>query len=435
MRLISLLLFLCLQAPLDLAHQLQTLSTQLVTQLTPPVDGYPSAIHDRNVRPKPAPPVLGPAGSTFLDPTFGSRLWRATDALTAGGSSLRMPSSAHLAAWNANSSIFYAVTEGGGVVFFAFDPQVGPTKLPTVITSQLEPTFSYVDLSTIYGVIQHRIEKWNIITGVMSEVLNLDSLGLNLGADTYVGGLLTVDNDVWVTFFGGTGQDKHYYIRHSQAGLLDVRTKGNWKIHAISMDRTGRYVMVYPAVDPNTGQMPVGVAQVQVWDTLSGSLTPMSRLPGGHDSQGYGVSVNADCCSNSTWDAAQWQARSLATPNTSTDLIGTVLTPQHVYDAEHSNWRMAKPDVKVPFITSTYRQGAGISQVDYPWRAWDEEIIAVATDGSGEVSRFAHHQSVNPAQFWNQPIINCSPNGRFCTFTSNWGQPTGRQNVFVVQLR
>jgi len=223
-------------------------------------------------------------------------------------------------------------------------------------------------------------------------------------------------------------------VYHSVAGLLDLRGR-TWTVHAISMDRTGRWVLIYPANDPETGTLPPGVAQVQVWDTVTGVLAPMTVHPAGHGAMGYGQFINQDCCTASTWDAAQWQLRRLATPNTTTDLIPSVLTPQHVYDADHTDWRAARPDVAVPVVSAGYRHGAGLSEIDYPRRAWDGEIIAIATDGSGVVWRFGHHQAVDPREFWNQPIIHCAPTGRVCVFTSNWGDAAGRQDVFLIVLR
>jgi hypothetical protein len=54
-------------------------------------------------------------------------------------------------------------------------------------------------------------------------------------------------------------------------------------------------------------------------------------LPGGNDSSAKGVWVNQDCCTNTSWDAAQWQFRSLATPQATQDLIDPVLTPKEIY--------------------------------------------------------------------------------------------------------
>jgi hypothetical protein len=105
----------------------------------------------------------------------------------------------------------------------------------------------------------------------------------------------------------------------------------------------------------------------------------------------------------------------------------------------------------VPFLDANYRQGDDTT----PWRAWDEEVFAVQTEGAGSggtIWRFAHHRSLvasdlNPLEisFWNTPRANVSPDGRWALFTSNWDKTLGidprndedgkhRQDVFLVQL-
>lgn len=420
-----------------------------------------TSLSDHSIKPKPAPLALGPAGFAFTDPTFGSPMWRVSDATTSAGSSIRVPSNAGIAAWNSDGTKFYGMTEGGATVVFGFDG-THVTKLNVQVPSQLEPAFSYTDPNAIYGVQGHRVKAWTLTgcstAGVCpaSDVLDLDVTYASLPlTDTYIGGLLTADGNQWATFFGGTGQDKHVFVHHSTKGLKDLRGVG-WKIHSIMLERSGQFVLIYPAVDPNTGQLPgcpgsACVAQIQVWDTKTDTISPVSTLNGGHASVGYGALVNADCCSGGTWDAAQWQIRSLIVPNAvPSNLIPAVLTPQHVYDADHTNWRAARSDAKVPIVSATYRVGAGLNEVDYPRRALDEEVFAIATDGSGNIWRFAHTQSlpsriVQPGtattppvyaiEFWAQPIVNVSPNGRYAIFTSNWGNATGRQDVFLVALR
>ena len=62
-----------------------------------------------------------------------------------------------------------------------------------------------------------------------------------------------------------------------------------------------------------------------------------SVLPG-HDAYGYGVAINQDCCTSTTWDAGQWQFRNFATPTLSHDLIATILSPKEVSLADHPSW-------------------------------------------------------------------------------------------------
>jgi hypothetical protein len=272
-----------------------------------------------------------------------------------------------------------------------------------------------------------------------------------------------------IAFFGGTSQDRHFYLvvfdrsnpanRHlldTLASTIDgvlTSTPLNFKIHAANIDRSGRYVTIYPTSADL--QAPRSAAPAYVWDLNTGSFTGLPLVAartGGHDAFGYGVRVNQDCCTASTWDAAQWQFRSMASPLTTLDLVTPVLLPKEVYLADHPSWHNAQPDRLVPFVDANYRYGANTT----PWRAWDEEIIAVetATPGSSaRIWRFAHHRSmvaddVDPSRisFWYTPRVNVSPDGRWALFTSNWEKTLGidprgeaggtyRQDLFLIELK
>src|SRR5471032_2579842 len=77
---------------------------------------------DRATYQKPALPQIGPAGSIFTDPTFGSRILRVTDANTRPGKtgySYTTPSAAHQTAWNTNSTYFYVRSVDGYFIPYA----------------------------------------------------------------------------------------------------------------------------------------------------------------------------------------------------------------------------------------------------------------------------------------------------------------------------
>ena len=108
------------------------------------------------------------------------------------------------------------------------------------------------------------------------------------------------------------------------------------------------------------------------------------------------------------------------------------------YDT-HPSWNNTRPNLKVPMVTSTYHE----DQWADPKCAWGDEIVAVATDGSGKVWRFAHNRSRvgHPNyNFWDTPRGNVSQDGRFFMFTSNWEDSLGkdktrdRDDVFIVKL-
>jgi hypothetical protein len=446
------------------------------------------AVTDRSPHAKPALPALGPAGSSVVDPVFLSTITRVTDGSTrpdALDRSYRTPSSAHQNAWSATGSRFYIVSGDGSVLPYTFDPRTGSARRvqPSttgagglVLSFYIEPQFSYVRDAVIYGSYSgtggtlRTIDQYDFTTASYSRLIDLDALVPGL-AGTYIGGLKSSagSTERIVTFFGGAGQDRHHYVvvfdaANPQASqLLDTTASTlngsptgvtlNFSLHSMNMDRSGRYVMLYPTSADQAGARKA--PQSVLWDTQTSTFTPMgvAALPYGHDAFGYGVYVNQDCCTSTTYDAAQWQFRSLASPFVTRDIITTVLSPKEVYLADHSTWNNARPDNSAPFVSAIYRHPTSTT----PWRAWDDEIIAVQTNAAPgaepAVWRFAHHRSdvtsdldATVTSFWYMPRPNVSPDGRWALFTSNWEKTLGadlrgdpgagaRQDVFLVALK
>ena len=446
------------------------------------------AITDRTARAKPPLPALSGAGYAFTDPTFGSRMVRITDRGVRPGAldrSYRTPSSTHANAWSADARYFYAVSTDGTVLPFSFDAAtMRASRLQPTTTGDggltlrffNEPTFSYVTPGVIYGTYSgsganlRSVDQYDLETGQYTQLLDLDALAPNL-AGTYTGGLgvSAGPTEKLYAFFGGTSQDRHFLLvvfdrnnpsnRHvvdTLASTVDgvpTNVLLNFSIHAANIDRGGRYVAIYPTgVDL---QAPRSADPVYIWDTITNIFTPLPLVAartGGHDAFGFGVRVNQDCCTVSTWDAAQWQFRYLDTPLTTWDLIAPVLLPKEVYLADHPSWHNAQSDRLVPFVDANYRYGTNT----VAWRAWDEEVFAVQTDAAGAgatVWRFAHHRSAvaddvdaSRISFWYTPRANVSPDGKWALFTSNWEKTLGtdprgeaggtyRQDVFMVELR
>jgi len=425
-----------------------------------------NAVTDRGPRAKPTLVRPGPAGSSLKDPVFGSRIWRVTDGATRSDRpnvSFRTPSGSEQNAWSADATHFYVVSTDGTVVPFAFDPFSGAaTRLPS-LTFYIEPQFSYLTDSLIFGSVNtgslHTIDQYDFSTGTYTQLLDLETVESGLAA-TYIGGISSSagPTERILAFFGGASQDQHHYVvvfnknAPSTRQVLDTSAALHFHLHHAGIDRSGRYVLLYPAGADLAP--PRSAAQEYVWDTQTNTTTALPLVDarsGGHDAYAYGVAINQDCCSSTTYDAAQWQIRSLATPLTTKDLISPVLGPKEVYLADHPTWNNARADALVPFITATYRYPPDAVE----WRAWDDEILAVQTDAGqqgAEVYRFAHHRSdvrndQTPSQtsFWYLPRPNVSPDGRWVLFTSNWEKTLGtdpagapgeraRQDVFLLHL-
>jgi hypothetical protein len=443
------------------------------------------AVVDRTPYAKPALPAIGGAGSVITDPVFGSTIRRITDGNTRPGTpdrSYRTPSSPHQNAWSANGSYFYVVSGDGSVIPYAFDGSTGAARRLNatssgagglVVNFYIEPQFSYVNDSIIYGSVAggtlRTIDQYNFATGAYSQLLNLDTLASGLSG-TYIGGVGSSAGatERIMAFFGGTSQDHHHLVvvfdKNNPSNRLVLDTIANtvngqptstmlsFSLHHVAIDRSGRYVMLYPTSADQTGtrQAPQSVA----WDTQTNvfTLMPVSTHPYGHDAFGYGVSVNQDCCTTTTWDAAQWQFRNLATPASSHDVLATVLSPKEVSLSDHTTWNNAAPDHLTPYVSGLFRYGTNTTS----WRAWDDEIVAVQTDNAPgtnpTVWRFAHHRSdvtndldATRVSFWYEPRANISHDGRWVLFTSNWEKTLGtdpagesgtgaRQDVFLVAL-
>ena len=439
-----------------------------------------NAIADRNAYAKPALPLLGAAGYSFNDPTFGSKIIRVTDGHTrpdATNRSYRAPSNSQLAAWNASSTAFIVVSSDGTIIPYTFDPAtLSASRLQPSSTGSggltlpfyVEPQFSLSDPNLIYGAVtgtnNRTIVQFDFKTAAYTTVVDLDTIVSGL-AGTYIGNVMTggTSPEKLITLFGAASQDSHYYVMWTPVGnmgarkILNTKTSTingvptniplNFLLHSTFIDKSGRFVFLGPRA-PDLGA-PRNADQVYVWDTDTDTIAPItSTMIGyGHGTAGYGAYINQDCCTSSTWDAAQWQFRLLTDLSRTSDLISPVPSSKEVYLADHSTWNNAQPSTLVPVISSTYRYGANTT----PWRAWDDEIIGIDTTGGigGIVYRFAHHRSTvasdtdpTTTYFWYQPIANVSPNGQWVIFTSNWEKTLGtdspegtfRQDVFMVHL-
>lgn len=448
----------------------------------PAVTQY-AAVTDRAPRPKPPVPPPGIAGSSFVDPVFGTQVTRITDRSTRPGRldrSFRTPSGSHQNAWSASGRHFFIVSTDGTVIPYAFDQgsgratRINPTASDEggmVLRFYMEPHFSYTRDGVIYGAASggslRTIDQFDFATGAYSRLLDLDTLASGL-AGSYVGGVGSSagPSERVFAFFGGTSQDRHFLLvvfdprNPSSRRLLNTRTSTldgratslrlDFLLHAAAIDRSGRYVTLYPTSADRSG--PRAAAPNYQWDLATDQFV---ELPGiaarsnGHDAFGHGVRVNQDCCTSTTWDAGQWQLRALASPLATDDVITPVLAPRMVYLADHPSWHNARPDAWTPFISGLYRYGANTVE----WRAWDDEIVAVQTgQRGGQVWRLAHHRSdvrhdTDPTRisFWYTPRPNVSPDGRWVLFTSNWDKTLGRdpggdasgsfrQDVFLLRL-
>jgi hypothetical protein len=497
-----------------------------------PASTYTSPSHQDSV-PRLPLPALDPAPYAFTDPAFGSNMLRVTDPNTFPGSpgkSFQMPSNAHTTAFSKLGTKFFVTAYGGAVIPYTFNRAIpmevsrmsGPGDGGLTLSFNGEPTFSLVDDNLLYGygranartVIQYNFGIGNY--GDYEDILNMDMVFPGIDAPdnlrTYLGGMSAgadpSGSEKIMVFGGGTRQDKHMYIAwfdkanpgnrrvvqtKTDTNTSTVSTNGgtpvdtnillNFTIHGAQMDKSGRYVMIYPQIcdlqSPSQNSCSTNrmAAQAFLWDTTENTFSELhqnSYYIAGHDASGYGVHVNQDVY-QTVWDPVQWQLRSYATPANHRDVLVNTLSPainssQYV-QSEHSSWTnstAAKP--LVPFLSTLFRYGIYTGDHADPttWRPYSDEIVGVQTDmaagANAKIWRFAHHRadprcdntppSPEVTYFWYQPIAMISQDGKWALFHSNWEKSLGptspsdtdnqswqpchgtkRRDVFLIELK
>jgi hypothetical protein len=421
-----------------------------------------SAIADTNYYAKPELPKLGPAGFTLTDPTFGCPMVRVSDEKTWDGP-IHTPAGAAQNTWNTDSTLFIVLAGGAAAIPYRFDPRtMKVSRLPGVaVLPEIagDAPFSYHDRDICWGkaIRRNMIVKYNFATNTTTDVVDVGKVtGLPVN---HMGAFGISATDVISLTFGGPGQNRDPYLlvydtkdgsHHlwkTSEGTIDGKPVPNvpkFMQHSSEIDRSGRYVCT---VGP-------GLTGPVVWDLETGTVYGMAVENSGHRVLGYGDMVN---------DIHKWIYRTIDREGIGKPMDLMVHPAGEGYFAYdgHESWNNARPGMHVPVLVSTYHP---LERGD-PKCAWGDEVIAVATDGSGKVWRFAHHRSTvhmpvrgadeqravprdrtrmaeeQPYNFWDTPRGNVSQDGRFFMFTSNWEETLGkdrfgrfRQDVFIVKL-
>lgn len=406
---------------------------------------------DRNVAPEPPLPTLGPAGSLLTDAEFKTRIIRVTDeafstSIGAPRRSWMSGSGGEQNTWARDTSAFIVQGLGGEWVPFSLTG-----KLPTPNNHHglpiNGPAFSYNNPLLIYGRAQddRALVEYDLQSMKTQVVVSFPSVA--------VGEVSPSANDR-VACYGKGGQDfatEVYLWDGSKLRTLDtvsgkvdgstLNTSGvqwGFGVHNVRLDKSGRFAVITPSQ-----LLAQSGATLVVWDIDNGRVFGLSTAAGGHKVGGYGYLVNQDVASDgSAWDDMQFVIRNLDGQGPLVNLIKPVMRPARDSGASaqlgqdcHLSWNNAQA-AHEPVLVSGYRLG---NSTDV-WRPWDNEIILVATDGSGTVYRACHHRT-KYEHFWDGPHAVISPDGTQAVFTSNWGKSLGvgedgeaRRDVFRVEL-
>jgi hypothetical protein len=410
----------------------------------------------------PSAPALGATNSTIIDPTFGSRILRVTDANTGSGNSLISEYAGFTRTWNANSTAVKLMNGQGYAYWLEFnsstfrvgDGSARPTLHPLSFPWNWE--WSAVDPDIIYFLNGNQLAKYNKVTTLVT------NLGGPPNGDPVTMHVAVVGQDSWVCSTAGAGAQNTYTKifclnpnNPSQSKFIDVLNKTingitqsdpNWPTSA-----AGQTIGIH-SVYGSAGGSWLGVDfHQQSWGANGDSVlnlatntwclvTNANTYWSGHSSMGNGKYVNGSGSIN----GMDSRGALLRDPNNlmdATQYTFNMQPPSTVgwYDGEHSSWFNASTNPQAPILFSRYNITAPPGPL-----TWYGEIIAAATDGSNKVWRFAHNHNGGLVGFAGQSFAQISNDGRWALFSSYWDGTLGaaagdfgfskRIDTFIVDL-
>ncbi len=383
---------------------------------TPRDEGY---VTDAEVYPVPETPALDAAGDTVVDPTFGTPVLRVTDASHDPTGCVH--SYSYWPAMNVDSTRMVLYCNADGLRLYSFDPEaLAAESLGVLFASNPEggstPSWGDVfwsgsDPDRLYLHDGARLYAYDVSTSTYSLVRDLSE---TLGTQKVLKQMsMSQDDDVFAWYLQDYASALQGYLVYQASTDTILAFEEDLHIDEVQVDKSGDWLVV------KTGQQGAGAVEVQIRELATGAVEDLlddePDYAPGHSDNGHGLVLGQDNWNN------RLTLRSLESPHELTEIL-----------AFGSDWSIANhismrgADEGWALLSNYTVSGAESG-------LWRDEILQVATDGSGSVRRLLHHQSVY-GDYWSTPRAVLSQDGCFVTFTSNWGD-SGRTDVFVASLR
>jgi len=390
-------------------------STTTPTTTTPPTTTTTtsgSIKTDFGVYKEPALPSLPSAGSKIIDPTFGTTILRLTDG--SDGSTNASVQYSNVPSFNKDNTYVMAVETLGGkrAKFYTFDPVNFSSGNGFVLSkppSGLQEyglVWSGVNRQVTFGVGQNKIWQIDVSTQQATLVKDLTSYG--------AGGYITqmsksLNDDVFSASIVNSGGSTVGYLVYQRSTDTVLLRKLVSNLDEVQVDKSGRYFMaVYKDGHDEIWDMQGGA---KLTATLTGSLGFF------HRDAGFGTAFTAS--------GGALGYRQLSSPT-----VVKALIPGYWYYSTYNqqdHFSMLADNEGWGLASRYSTTGSGVA------KTFDNEIVLVATNGSNQVRRLAHHRSVMN-DYGDTPRANISRDGQFIAFTSNWGNASGRRDVYIVKV-
>jgi hypothetical protein len=416
---------------------------------------------DRLPAAEPTPVPLPPAGGTFCDPTFGTRIMRVTDDKSApygAGTSY-----SYWPTFNLNNTKILVVNPAAAHQgdIYEFNPETFTLvrRLPSLPyapeTRQAikldDAVWSYSDPNKLFvhadnGTLLYSYDL-NGNLKLIADMARFISPGHFI---TH----MSVSQDEKTFAFNITSPELDSEGRpiYRDAGYLVYSAlndrpvaKSSEGINEVRIDKTGRYLFVNKNMpDP----APADTIEVQIVDLETGVVENLTDGPPDHAPSHYDVGTGVAVGATNYLEGIT--ARKMSTPHSFNQILD--LTHEgngggfHLSMlADNESWVLVSFYTPHKYsYTATKGSPSGKAGWGYPLQ---RELVQVATDGSQRVRRLVHHQSIwqgdSPIKaikehgYYDSPRANISRDGRFIAFSSNWGRTgatTTRHDMFIAQI-
>jgi MYXO-CTERM domain-containing protein len=377
-----------------------------------------------------APPdlVMPNAGGTFIDPVFGTRLTRVTDA---SDGTLCVNAYAYWPAFNLDDTRLLLACDDEARLYrfdgatLTRDGTLRGTDGPPVQFEGASWSGSQPDV--IYGLDGMKLWRLDVSRrGAAGATMLKDFSSLFTYPFTLAQLQMSADDQVF-TFHSrdpSSGARKDAVVWDRASDTTYVYDRGTWELDETKLDKLGRYCLI-DGGSANPG--------FRIWDFRRGPTAIDDFMahneadkPGGHEDTGRTLLVNSD-----GWQTGlivrRWDA-----PHGADNLLNIV---QYRRPDDTLNWTIAdhvslRTDDESFAVGSTYGG-------DGTWGAFDSEIYLAYTNGTGFV-RLAHTRSKLAAsdpnvRYWAEPRAVVDHQGHFVIFSSDLGSAT-RVDVMLLQI-
>jgi hypothetical protein len=154
--------------------------------------------------------------------------------------------------------------------------------------------------------------------------------------------------------------------------------------------------------------------------SVQGASSQITTAYGNHYANGFTHQAN-DPSSGGGYTGQQSVTRPFSNLSSVTNLAGTLPASGNLFG--HLSWANDNASDTNPVFMGAFTGSFA------PVNAWDNEIIAYATNGTGKVWRFAHNYSTNNNSYdfsAGQAIGSVSQDGKWFAWTSDWDGMLGK---------